>query len=48
MHDIDTVLWNAIILGYAQNKYVERAHKLFDKIPHRDAILWTAMILRYA
>jgi len=32
MHDANIVSWNAIIIGYVQNRYVERDNELFDNI----------------
>ena len=37
-----------MILGYAQNGRVDEAYKLFEKIPKRNLVSWTAMITGYA
>jgi len=33
MHYENTISWTLMIIGNAQNGYVERAHELFDKMP---------------
>lgn len=37
-----------LITSYALNGYVNRVRVLFNKMPHRDAISWDAIITSYA
>ena len=34
--------------GYAQNGHVDEAYNPFEKIPERNQVPWTAMIIGYA
>lgn len=36
-----------LVIFYAKNGYMETAHQIFDRIPHRDLVSWNAMISGY-
>ncbi|XP_038978773.1 pentatricopeptide repeat-containing protein At4g16470 [Phoenix dactylifera] len=36
-----------LVIFYAKNGYLETAHQIFDRIPHRDLVSWNAMISGY-
>ncbi|GLJ53327.1 hypothetical protein SUGI_1137120 [Cryptomeria japonica] len=44
----DVVVVNALIDMYAKCGSIHKARALFDKMPQRDLVSWTAMILGYA
>jgi pentatricopeptide repeat protein len=44
----DTVSWNTMVAGYAQNGQVEEALDVFEKMPERNTISWNALIAGYA
>ncbi|XP_057860968.1 pentatricopeptide repeat-containing protein At3g63370, chloroplastic-like [Cryptomeria japonica] len=44
----NVIIANALIYMYAKCGSVEKAHKLFEKIPERNVISWTAMIVGHA
>ncbi|XP_057837804.1 pentatricopeptide repeat-containing protein At3g09040, mitochondrial-like [Cryptomeria japonica] len=45
---LDLIVGNALVDMYAKYGYMDKAHKLFDRMPQRDAISWTVMIAGYA
>ncbi|KAL4193858.1 hypothetical protein AMTRI_Chr06g179030 [Amborella trichopoda] len=45
--DQDVVAWCALIVGFARSGFVDFSRRLFDKMPHRDAIAWGTMISSY-
>ncbi|KAH9310531.1 hypothetical protein KI387_025566, partial [Taxus chinensis] len=44
----DAVVANALVDMYAKCGRIHKAYELFDKMPERDVISWTAMIAGYA
>eukprot|EP01018_Ginkgo_biloba_P034075 Gb_04450 [translate_table: standard] len=44
----DLYVGNALVGVYAKCGMMENAHQLFDKMPQRDVVSWTAMIAGYA
>ncbi|XP_057873045.2 pentatricopeptide repeat-containing protein At3g24000, mitochondrial-like [Cryptomeria japonica] len=44
----DIIVGNALVDMYAKCGSIEKAREVFDRIPQRDAISWTAMIVGYA
>ncbi|XP_057873023.2 pentatricopeptide repeat-containing protein At4g30700-like [Cryptomeria japonica] len=44
----DIIVGNALIDMYAKCGSIDKAHELFDRMPQRDVISWTAMIAGYA
>ncbi|KAL5101075.1 hypothetical protein RYX36_005402 [Vicia faba] len=36
--------WNSLVNGYARNRDVELALKVFDEMSSRDAFTWTALV----
>lgn len=47
-HDAYIVSYTTMIIGHAQNGYIERVFELFEKMPFQDTISWISMIPRYA
>ncbi|KAH9288084.1 hypothetical protein KI387_032201 [Taxus chinensis] len=45
---LDVVVVNALIDMYAKCGSIHNAHKVFDKMPQKNVISWTAMIAGYA
>ncbi|KAL6867437.1 hypothetical protein ACP4OV_015461 [Aristida adscensionis] len=45
--DADAVIWSALADMYAKCGRVEDARSVFDRMPVRDVISWTAMVERY-
>jgi pentatricopeptide repeat protein len=46
--EVDTFTWNTLLNMYAKNGFVEVARQVFDKMPERDLVSWTAMIGGYS
>ncbi|XP_059067792.1 pentatricopeptide repeat-containing protein At3g53360, mitochondrial-like [Cryptomeria japonica] len=44
----DVIVTNTLIDMYAKCQRVETAHELFDKMPDRDVVSWTAILAGYA
>ncbi|XP_057837778.2 pentatricopeptide repeat-containing protein At1g11290, chloroplastic [Cryptomeria japonica] len=45
---LDIIVGNTLVDMYAKCGNIDKAHKLFDRMPQRDAISWTVMIAGYA
>lgn len=43
----DTVSWNAMLSGYAQNGYVDEARAIFDRMPSKNSISWNGILAAY-
>ncbi|XP_020592039.1 pentatricopeptide repeat-containing protein At1g50270 [Phalaenopsis equestris] len=46
--EFDTFVQNSLLWCYAKGRLLESACRLFDEMPHRDAISWNAMIQVHA
>ncbi|XP_057813125.2 pentatricopeptide repeat-containing protein At2g13600 [Cryptomeria japonica] len=44
----DTVSWNVIMTGYAQNGRLDEASRLFKEMPQRNVASWNGLITGYA
>ncbi|PRQ22461.1 putative pentatricopeptide [Rosa chinensis] len=44
----DLFVSNHLIIMYAKFSYLDHAHQLFDEMPRRNLVTWTALISEYA
>ncbi|KAJ6917971.1 hypothetical protein NC651_012240 [Populus alba x Populus x berolinensis] len=44
MPETNTISWNGLVSGYVQNGMIFEARKVFDQMPERNVVSWTAMI----
>ncbi|CAA2996189.1 Hypothetical predicted protein [Olea europaea subsp. europaea] len=46
--EMDVYVGSALVKFYADNDCIETAHRLFDKLPHWDSVLWHVMLNGFA
>eukprot|EP01018_Ginkgo_biloba_P022430 Gb_00259 [translate_table: standard] len=46
-YDLDIAVQNAVVTMYAKSGHIENAYKVFENMPERNVISWTAMITAY-
>ncbi|EXB75175.1 hypothetical protein L484_025954 [Morus notabilis] len=42
--EVDVFVGSSLIKLYAENGFIQDARQLFDKMPHRDSVLWNVML----
>ncbi|CAA3007962.1 Hypothetical predicted protein [Olea europaea subsp. europaea] len=46
--EMDVYVGSALVKFYADNDCIETAHRLFDKLPHWNSVLWNVMLNGFA